>query len=180
MIVSGCTVQAIWNNLIFTLSEQNFSSNREALDKAWCCVFHCPPPCSRRQRRVSTGISPWVTTGKKRGLYFEHIKKWAFFHTHLRTALGDKEHYCFCPSRSWHERITSVFFLSVQCLSTRSTLPEYDSEHETWQNKTHFNSLSWPRPTKNIAVLLLWAGMQSYLLHSQEQQPNSSPWCWHE
>lgn len=95
-----------------------------------------------------------------------HTKR-AFSHRCLRTASGDKRRYCFCPSRAWSSGFVSVVFPAsdshpVQCLSTSSTPPEGDSETETWQNKTRFNSLSWPRPARrSTAMSLLWAGTQS-------------------
>lgn len=128
------------------------------------------PPCSKSRQAVCT---PWVTSGRLRAkgaVLQTHTQKWAFSHMCLRTASGDKQCYCFCPSGAWCSGFVSDVFPTfasqpVWCLPTSPTPPEGDSENETWPNKSHFNSLPWPRPARNIAVLLSWAGMQGCLLH---------------
>lgn len=145
-------------------------------------MLHFPLPTSLQQKTEESQHSHFTISynwQKKGGCILHTLKMGLFPHIPLQSIRRQGAFIAFVPVDPGMRASSWCFFLPVQCLSTRSTLPEDDSEHETWQNKTHCNSLSWPSPTRNIDVLLLWAGMQSYLLHSQEQQQNSSPWCWH-
>lgn len=82
MIVSGCTVQVIWNGLLFTLSEQPLSKitsvTGKHLTKPGAAFSAAHLPAAEDRGESAQAFHHKLQLAKKGGLYFTHIKNGPF------------------------------------------------------------------------------------------------------